>query len=244
LATLATGLEVAYERIVDLNRIPELESILLWTAANNSSPLGYIHPAFSLKGVDFTFQRITEEMTWSYFHYYFNDKWRCLMCDLLSDEQTLGDRIIEETANFVVLSPISARHPFEVWIVPRNHYPSIESLGSSYPNPWELWYELADLTVRYGAKLERLLGSRICYTYSLFNAPRKFVWGMPVAPRRLSAEEIANCYHFRFRIRPFLLEQQAETEVVGYTCNPILPEEAARILRMDDAHLDAWIQGS
>lgn len=54
-------------------------------------------------------------------HDYNADTGRCLYCDLLAKEIEIGERIVAETAQFVVFHPYASRVPYETWIIPKVH---------------------------------------------------------------------------------------------------------------------------
>ncbi len=54
-------------------------------------------------------------------HDYNADTGRCLYCDLLAKEIEIGERIVVETAQFVVFHPYASRVPYETWIIPKVH---------------------------------------------------------------------------------------------------------------------------
>ena len=53
------------------------------------------------------------------FHY--EQKERCIFCDILRQDLSDGDRIVAENPEFLCVSPFAPRFPFEMWILPKRH---------------------------------------------------------------------------------------------------------------------------
>jgi UDPglucose--hexose-1-phosphate uridylyltransferase len=52
----------------------------------------------------------------------FYDTWgRCVMCDVLENEQNDGRRVVRDNEHFLAFVPWAAQAPFEVWIAPKRH---------------------------------------------------------------------------------------------------------------------------
>jgi len=62
----------------------------------------------------------------SCWHYY-DEKERCIFCDIIRQERDTGERVIGENEHFITLAPYAPRFPFEMWLLPKAH-------GSSYEN--------------------------------------------------------------------------------------------------------------
>src|SRR5262249_40379552 len=58
---------------------------------------------------------------------HFEEKERCLLCDLIAFELVEKERIALETEGMVAISPYAARSPFELWLLPKRHGSSFES---------------------------------------------------------------------------------------------------------------------
>src|SRR5260370_25034654 len=52
---------------------------------------------------------------------HFDDKERCVYCDVLAQELREKERIVTETERMLILCPSAARSPFETWILPNQH---------------------------------------------------------------------------------------------------------------------------
>lgn len=52
---------------------------------------------------------------------HYNKNERCLMCDLMRDEETSKERVLFRNKSFVIFAPFAPRYEFEVWIAPISH---------------------------------------------------------------------------------------------------------------------------
>lgn len=55
---------------------------------------------------------------------YFRKSKRCVRCDIVTVERRKRVRVVGENAHAIALMPYAARHPFEVNILPKRHWPS------------------------------------------------------------------------------------------------------------------------
>ncbi len=74
-------------------------------------------------------RRVREEVD-NCWHYY-DEKERCIFCDIIRQELETGERVIGENDHFITLSPYASRFPFEMWLLPKVHGSSFENNQSS-----------------------------------------------------------------------------------------------------------------
>jgi len=80
-------------------------------------------------------RRVREEVD-SCWHYY-DEKERCIFCDIIRQERETGERVIGENDHFITMAPYASRFPFEMWLLPKAHGSSFENNQSSiYASPW------------------------------------------------------------------------------------------------------------
>ena len=133
----------------------------------------------------------------------------CAYCRMIAEETNNGSRVIEQTKEFVVLTPFASRFPYETWIIPTKHETFFEKTGI------EEIKELGRMVRRSIRRLERTL-CRPPYNLTIHACPagiksRSYHWHIKTMPR-LSA--IAG-----FEMGP------------GIHINPVSPEMAAGLLR-------------
>ena len=134
---------------------------------------------------------------------------RCAFCDLIDGERD-GDRHVAETASFVVFCAFGSRFPYEMWVLPKEHYESFEATSDS-----EL-AELAGLMRRLVRCLETKLDTP-AYNYWIRNAPF-----------RLSRHDD---FHWRIELTPRMTRLAGFELGTGCFINPVSPEQAAAQLR-------------
>ncbi len=151
---------------------------------------------------------------------YYEQKERCLFCDMLLTELRAGDRIIEVTDEYIVFTPYDSRFPFEMMIYPRVH--SHEFTEMDEKTRWGLARALKRTLYR----LKALLGDPP-YNLVLHNSPN------PV-PRPGKPEywfTLPYDYHWRMEVIPRLTRVAGFEWGTGFYINPMPPEDAARYLR-------------
>jgi UDPglucose--hexose-1-phosphate uridylyltransferase len=138
------------------------------------------------------------------------EKGDCLFCTMVRDELEQGERIVDETPDFVALCPFASRLPSLVTIFPKNHLARFETLSDAQLE------QLSWLTHRMIRRIEN------CYPDAAYN----FV--LHTAP---GCEENSEYFHWRLELFPRL------TKVAGFEwgsdcyINPLRPEDAAASLR-------------
>lgn len=151
---------------------------------------------------------------------YYEEKERCIFCDLMIQELALGDRLIEERDGYIVWSPFDARFPFELDIFPRYHMHDFTLMDGAQR------LGLARVLKRTLLRLKRLLHDppyNIVLQTSPNPVPRP---GKPGYWATLQYD-----YHWHIEILPRLTRVAGFEWGTGFYINPMPPEEAARYLR-------------
>ncbi len=151
---------------------------------------------------------------------YFRRKERCLLCDVLRQEASEGERVVLETARFVAYAPFASAFPFQVTVAPRAHAHDFSALGDE--DLLQLASTLRDVLGRLKAVLEDPP-----YNLALHTAP-------PAHPRPGRPglwDSLALDWHWRLEIAPRLTRIAGFEWSTGFHVNPVTPEEAARYLR-------------
>ena len=133
----------------------------------------------------------------------------CLYCEILRRELEMERRIVVENESFVALEPFAARFPFETWILPKAHERAFDSVSD------------ADRRV-----LARSLKDVLGRLYRALDDP-SFNYYIHTAPVR----EREAAYHWHLEITPHLTEIAGFERGTGFYINPVVPEDAAAILR-------------
>src|SRR5205807_1213550 len=77
------------------------------------------HPHSQLIALPIVPRRVREEVD-NCWHYY-DEKERCIFCDIIRQERDTGERMINENEQFVAFAPYAPRFPFEMWLLPKVH---------------------------------------------------------------------------------------------------------------------------
>jgi UDPglucose--hexose-1-phosphate uridylyltransferase len=144
---------------------------------------------------------------------HFEEKERCLFCDLVEGELRAKERVVFETEGMVALSPYAARSPFELWILPRTHSSAFESSSGQ-----EL-LAAADALRSVLRKIDVALDKP---AYNLF------LHSMPLREPR------NDWFHWHLELKPVLTLQAGFEWATGCAINPTPPEEAASFLRQTE----------
>jgi len=203
------------DRIMDLERDQRLRYVLVlknqgWTAG---SALNHTHSQIIATPVIPKLVKEKLDGAKSYFDY----KERCIFCDMIRQELTDAERIIEESRHFVAFTPFAPRFPFEIWIYPKRHSCAYVDCSKE---------ELMDFSRTLKTTLQRL-GKALNnppYNYILYTAPNR-------VPRRGHWHTLSDDFHWHLEIMPRLTRVAGFEWGSGFYINPTPPEDAARYLR-------------
>ncbi len=145
---------------------------------------------------------------------WWEERGKCPICEVIESEE---ERVVYENGSFVSMVPFYARFPFEVHIYPKRHVSTILELSGNEVK------DLADSLKVVTSKYDGLFNQEFPYMMILFQAPLE--------------GEHDHYFHFHIEFNPpkrsrDKLKWMASVETGTWTfINPILPEEAARMLR-------------
>ncbi len=151
---------------------------------------------------------------------YYEKKERCLFCDVMLMELQSGERIIEETDDYVAFTPYASRFPFEITIMPKKHAHDFADICD------EQRQSLALILKHTLYRLKELLGDPP-YNLVLHNAPNP----IPRAGKPGYWATLQYDYHWRIAIIPRLTTVAGFEWGTGFYINPVPPEHATRYLR-------------
>ncbi len=141
---------------------------------------------------------------------FFDYRGRCLFCDMVQQEISDKERLVEAGDRFVAFVPYAARFPYETWILPRRHASHFEELEDE---------DLAAYAAILGSclrRLEKALGNPP-YNTMLHSGP--WVGGA------------LESYHWHLEVIPRVTTAAGFEWGSGFYINPVLPELAAVELR-------------
>ena len=199
------------ERMVDLARDIRLKSLIAFK--NHGGPAGatLFHAHSQLIALPFIPETLEAEVRAARRH--FDEKERCVFCDIVAQESRDKERVVLESDGAMVLSPWAARSPFELWILPRAHRSSYESASGQQLQA--IGDALRTVLRKVDVALEKPAFNLFLHTMPLREAPNDF-------------------YHWHLELKPVLTQQAGFEWASGCYINPTPPEEAASFLRQTE----------
>jgi len=216
--------QASMSRINDLERDPRFRYVLWFKNYGSVAGAGRVqHSRSQLIATPVTPLRVKEELIWA--RRYFEDKERCLVCDLVDQEGGAKTRVVIDSPHMMAICPFASRFPFELWIVPKRHSCDFAKMQPE---------ELADLASVFKQILGRL---KVVLNDPPYNA---LLHTAPMRTERRKAgywKTIEEDYHWHIELIPRLTRVAGFEWGSGFYINPTPPEESARYLR--EAVVDA-----
>jgi UDPglucose--hexose-1-phosphate uridylyltransferase len=126
-AEIEQFLLLAAQRIQDLKRDGRFKYVSIFKDYGNSAGQEFEHPTSQLTATTFVPRRVLYELRAS--REYFDQKERCVFCDIISQETKQELRVLEIREDFIALCPYAPRVPYETWILPRTHEAAFERMA-------------------------------------------------------------------------------------------------------------------
>ena len=212
-------LRLAAERILDLKRDPRIKYVSLYKDYGPSAGQEFSHPTSQLTATMFVPRRVLYELRAG--REYFQQKERCVFCDILAQEERQAARVIEARGDYVAIGPYAPRVPYETWILPRNHEASFERTGLSKPG----------LRVNLAALLRRTL-------QRVRTVTEGFHLVLHTSPNSLHPSKtlgfwktIDDDYHWHIEILPVLAAKARSYTFKEVYYSPVSSETAVKQLR-------------
>ena len=206
------------ERLNDLRRDIRIRYVLLFKNHGREAGASLFHPHSQLIATPIIPTTLVEELNVAREH--FSHKERCVFCDLIRQERSLGDRVALETDRFVLLEPFASSFPFETWLLPKDHSHDFALCSD------QMLEDLARLVRDFLRRIRKLLDDPP-YNFILHTAPSPHP--RPGQPRYWTTIEYD--YHWHLEFIPRITRIAGFEWGSGYSINPTPPEEAARFLR-------------
>jgi UDPglucose--hexose-1-phosphate uridylyltransferase len=204
------------ERIRDLKRDTRIRSVFVFK--NHGLMAGAAIPGHAhsqVIGLPVTPKALKEMLEGARAHYRLKE--RCVFCDILREELESGRRVIAASERFAAIAPYASRHPYECWILPRDHSPDFETAELE---------ALLNLAGLLKALLERLEATLPEPAYNLF------LYSGPSRDRRPGYwTTLDQDFHWHIAILPRLTQVAGFEVGTGFYANPVTPELAAATLR-------------
>jgi len=196
------------DRIVAHSQDPRFKYVVVFKNSGRAAGASLEHTHSQLIGLPIVPELVQEELSGGKFYY--NYKERCVFCDMIRQELQQQSRVVLQNQEFLAICPFAPRSPFEIWILPKQHFSSYVDLKE------ESFRLLAALFSETLKRLEKALG-QVPYNFILHTAPIR--------------ESQLNYYHWHFEIVPKLTLIAGFEWGSGFYINPTPPEDAAKYLR-------------
>ena len=190
------------ERIREISKHPQVRYVALFKNKGSKAGASIKHAHTQIIGVNIFPPKIREIFEASYNHQLINDE--CAICKIIEKEKH-SRRFITINPSFIAIAPYASKFPYEAWILPIRHVPSIERLTEKE------FEDLAHILKKLLKRLDKL--GDVPYNIVYLN------------------DEPQGLFHFHIRILPRLSTWAGFEHEVNIPINEVSPEDAARFYR-------------
>ena len=196
------------DRMLDLKKDKRLRYILIFKNHGEAAGASLEHSHSQLIALPIVPRLVREEIDGSKIHYSFKE--RCVYCDIIRQELSSADRVIDENQGFLVVAPYAPRFTFETWILPKTHDSCFE-----------------DVQKREYENLSRILKTTLQKIDLVLNHP---AYNLVIHTSPFT-ESVKDFYHWHIEIMPKLSKIAGFEWGSGFYINPVPPEDSAKFLR-------------
>jgi UDPglucose--hexose-1-phosphate uridylyltransferase len=210
-------LRLAAQRIQDLKRDQRFKYISIFKNHGASAGQEFEHPYSELTATTFVPRRVLYELRAG--RDYFEQKERCVFCDILSQEERQGVRVLEICGDYIALCPYAPRVPYETWIMPRVHESSFERSA--------LRGGMRDLAALLRRTLQRIRSLTDEFHLVLHTSPNTFYRSESLNYWKTIDDD----YHWHIEILPILGPKARSYTFKEVYFSPLTSETAVKRLR-------------
>ncbi|HLN44486.1 MAG TPA: galactose-1-phosphate uridylyltransferase [Candidatus Sulfotelmatobacter sp.] len=194
------------DRLRDLSSKPYVRYVSIFRNHGQEAGASLTHAHSQIIAMPFVPTIVDEEVKASM--NFWNQHGKCAFCDL-TERETKGSRLIQETEHFVVLAPYASVNPMETWIIPKKHNANILNLT-------DLEKEAFAKTLKMTLKALKDLVNDPPYNYAIHLSINK---------------QAQDYYHWHVEVYPRLAIWAGYEKSTGVYINIITPETAAEEYR-------------
>ena len=217
-------LEAYAQRILDLKRDARFKYVTVFQNRGSLAGGEWTHPNSQITATMFVPRRLLYELSSA--RAWYEEKERCVFCDILRQEEKQGRRMVDTQGDYVAFCPYASRVPYEIWLMPRRHSPVFEQ-----PQPGSGRRQLAALL---GRVLRRVAHVTEAYHLVLHTAPNMVAPKGEITPYWTT---IAEDFHWHFELLPIVERRSKSYSIKEVYFNALLPEQAAERLRQFDPNV-------
>jgi len=196
------------DRSLDLRKDRRFKYILIFKNYGFAAGASLDHPHSQLIALPFVPKRVIGEMEGA--EKYFGYRERCVYCDMIRQELQEKQLTISENKNFLSFAPFVSRFPYEVCIIPKEHFSDFAQIQA------KLVADMASILKDTLSRVKKVL-SDVPYNFIVHTTPLD----------DLTRED----YHWHMEIMSRLTKVAGFEWGTGFYINPTPPELAAKILR-------------
>ena len=206
------------ERLRDLYQDPRFKYILIFKNHGKRAGASLAHAHSQVIALPIVPRNVNIKLSAAKKHY--EEKERCLICDLIEQEKDTQSRVILSDNGFFAFTPYASRFPFEVFIAPIIHN-----------------YSFAEITDEDLERFSHFLKNILLRIKTLLKNP-PFNYVLSTSPNTEAIPKfpdqwvtIQHDYHWHIDIIPRLVRIAGFEWGSGFYINPSTPELAAQYLR-------------
>jgi len=218
LTSVENIIDTFHIRLQEIRKDPRHRFVVLFENHGSKAGASLAHPHAQIIATPVVPPTVKAELQQTKMHYLQEKK--CLFCELLKGELESGERLIEQTDEYVVFAPYASCFPFEITITPRQHVHSFTMMSTD---------QRKKLAAVLKGTLHLLKTSLEDPPYNLILQDAPNVSISSHTPDYLRSLE--HSYHWRIAIIPRLTTMAGLEFATGFCVNPVSPEEAARFLK-------------
>lgn len=203
------------DQINDLKQHEEIRYVHIIQNHGAQAGGSIVHPHAQIFAIPFLPERMQEELSGT--RNYFEAHGACVYCEMIFYELSVGERVVIDTPDFLVIAPYASRMPFEVHILPKRHRPSFHEItiserkalakvmkdvmGRFYERMHNPAYNYYIHTVPFGGTIEtKVYDDNKSYHWHIVILPRINIWagfelGTEVYVNIMPPETAAKFFH-------------------------------------------------
>ncbi len=210
---------LAANRIQDLKRDRRFKYVSVFKDYGTIAGQEFEHPSSQITATTFVPRRVLYELRAG--REYFQQKERCVFCDIIAQEERQAVRMVETRGDYLALCPYAPRVPYETWIISRAHDAAFERAALTRPGT------LKDLAALLRRTLNRIRSISDAFHMVLHTSPNSLHRSEVLGYWKTIDED----YHWHIEIMPILKNKAKSYTFKEVYFTPMSSESAAAKLR-------------